>query len=236
MRGSSLVTRQLPLTGGFTRGRSGQQIRRITWHHVAGNLPIETIRNVLQGANISATYGVQDNQIGQYICEDNRPWTSSNAVNDNQAITIEISNDESVMARPGNNTLNGRVETVAQRGDRLGWPISAASYETAIRLTVDCMQRNNMPPLVVGETLTWHSMFSATNCPGPWIMERLQQIADECNRRAFGVPSGSLWGVARQVIALSDREAAQAWASRLNAQRKDPAQAFYHVIERPRQG
>ena len=230
MRGSSLVTRQLPLTGGFTRGRSGQQIRRMTWHHVVGNLTVESIRNVLQSRNISATYGIQDRNIGQYVCEDNRPWTSSSALNDNQAITIEISNDQSVMPIGD-----------GSRGNNLGWPISQASYETAIALTVDCMQRNNMPPLVVGETLTWHSMFSATNCPGPWIMARLQQIADECNRRAFlpaDAPpvgnSGVLFGVARQVIALSDRERAEEWAARLNAERADPTQAFYYVIERPR--
>jgi len=226
MRGSSLVTRQLPLTGGFTRGRSGQPIRRITWHHVVGNLPIETIRDVLSSANISATYGIQDNNIGQYICEDNRPWTSSSAVNDNQAITIEISNDQSVMG--------GTRTEMERRGDQLGWPISPESYETAIALTVDCMQRNDMPPLVVGETLTWHSMFSNTSCPGPWIMARLQQIADECNRRAFGAHTNSLWGVARQVVALSDRERAEALASQLNAEREDSTQSFYYVIERPR--
>ena len=78
-------------------------------------------------------------------------------------------------------------------------------------------------------------MFSATNCPGQWIMTRLQQIADECNRLAFDSPGpGVLFGVARQVIALSNREKAEEWAARLNAEREDPSQSFYYVVERPK--
>lgn len=213
MIGSSLATKQLPLTSGFTSGRSGQKICRITPHHAVGNLTIDRITQVLKSSNISATYVIQDSNIGQCISESDRPWTSSSATNDNQAITVEIANSCS-----------------AAEGDKLGWPISGASLESFICLAVDVMKRYDFAPLVPGENLTWHNMFAATVCPGPYLMSKMQYIADECNKRAFPTPETSiLYGVVKQVIALSDQDKAKAYAAKLNAQGE--TDAYYKVIE-----
>lgn len=216
MVGSSLVTKQIPLTSGYTKGRSGKSICRITPHHAAGSLTVETLGNVLKNSNISATYGIQDGNIAQYISEEDRPWTSSSATNDNQAITVEISN---------------RSDVTAKNGDSLGWPISDESLESFIKLSCDIMLRYDFPPLVVGDNLTWHNMFSATVCPGPYIMSKLDYIADECNKRVFEVRTNgkTLYGVVKQVIALSNEEAAKKYATKLNSD-SDISKEYYKVI------
>jgi len=216
MVGSNLVTKKALLTAGFTPGRAGKKICRITPHHAVGNLTVERIGQVLESSKISATYGIQDENIAQYVSEENRPWTSSSAANDNEAITIEIANNCSVAD-----------------GDKLGWPISDKSLDTFIKLAVDIMIRYDFPPLVVGENLTWHSMFSATVCPGPYLMSKMQHIADTCNSIVFPVPAPSktLYGVVKQVVALSSKEQAEKYASQLNAQSSDLNKEFYKVIE-----
>lgn len=213
MIGSGLATKQLPLTSGFTSGRSGQKICRITPHHAVGNLTIDRIAQVLKSSNISATYVIQDINIGQCISETDRPWTSSSATNDNQAITVEIANSCSVA-----------------EGDKLGWPVSDASLESFISLAVDIMKRYDFAPLVPGENLTWHSMYAATACPGSYLLSKMQHIADECNKRAFPASNTStLYGVVKQVVALSDQNKAKAYAAQLNA--LGEADAYYKVIE-----
>lgn len=217
MIGSSLVTKQIHLNDGFTKCRNGNKITRITPHHAAGSVSIETIGSVLRSGNISATYGIQDGNIAQYISEEYRPWTSSNETNDNQAITIEISN---------------RSDVTAKNGDSLGWPISDESLESLIDLSCDIMKRYEFAPLVPGENLTWHSMFAATACPGSYLLSKMQYIADTCNARVFGsvATTGKLYGVVKQVIALSDESKAKQYAAELNNQ-SDITKEYYKVIE-----
>ena len=72
------------------------KIKKITPHHVAGDLSVEAIGNVFAStdAQASANYGIgTDGRVGMYVEEKDRAWTSSNADNDNQAITIEVAND-----------------------------------------------------------------------------------------------------------------------------------------------
>ena len=72
------------------------KIKKITPHHCAGNLSVETIGNIFAStsAQASSNYGIgSDGRVGLYVDENDRAWTSSNADNDHQAITIEVSND-----------------------------------------------------------------------------------------------------------------------------------------------
>ncbi len=225
MTGSSLAI-QLPLIGGFTKGRAGYKQTKYTLHHAAAYNSVESIFNALKAAKISATYGVSEDKIAQYVDEKDRPWTSSNAVNDNQAITFEISNSDAIKAPT--------YAEMLKKGEQLGWPVSDKTIETVIKLLVDCMKRNGSPPLVVGETLTWHSMFAATVCPGPYLMSKFQYIADRVNDQVFAKPtaSGKLYGVVKQVIALSDETKAKAYATELNS--LGEKNAYYKVIEIPK--
>ena len=128
-------------------------ISKITIHHMAGNLSVETCGNVFLNPNkqASSNYGIgSDGRIACYVEEEDHPWTSANWENDDRAITIEVANSES-------------------GGD---WPISQAAYASLIRLCADICNRYGIYPYYDGTpsaTLTEHCMFVATNCPGPTI-------------------------------------------------------------------
>lgn len=128
-------------------------ISKITIHHMAGNLSIETCGNVFLNPNrqASSNYGIgSDGRIACYVEEEDHPWTSANWENDDRAITIEVANSES-------------------GGD---WPISQAAYDSLIDLCADICNRYGIYPYYDGTpsaTLTEHCMFVATNCPGPTI-------------------------------------------------------------------
>lgn len=134
-------------------GSRYNSISKITIHHMAGNLSIETCGNVFLNPNrqASSNYGIgSDGRIACYVDEENHPWTSANWENDDRAITIEVANSES-------------------GGD---WPISQAAYASLIRLCADICNRYGIYPYYDGTpsaTLTEHCMFVATNCPGPTI-------------------------------------------------------------------
>ena len=218
---SSLVTTVIPAhSGNFAQGRAGASITDITVHHAAGNITVPNLGAMWQtvGRQVSSHYGVNGREVGQYVLEANTAFTNGNLASNRRSVTIEVAN-----------TVSGAA------GDREGWPVSQESLETTIRLVADIAKRNNLPPLVPGVNLTWHSMFRPTNCPGPFLMARMQHIADEANRINAGEQAGNvLFGIARQVMALSDRERAEAEAARLNAARTDINSSFYYVVERPR--
>ena len=148
--------------------RNGQKIRKITPHHMAGNLSVETCGSVFAPTSrqASSNYGIgSDGRIGMYVPEDKRAWTSSNGANDRQAVTIEVANS-------------------SVGGD---WPVSDKAYESLVALCVDICKRNGMTGLVwTGDssgTLTNHDMFVSTNCCGPYLKRKMPELCAEVNKR-----------------------------------------------------
>lgn len=148
--------------------RDGARITKITPHHMAGNLSVETCGAVFAPTSrgASSNYGIgTDGRIALYVPEDKRSWASSSYANDRQAVTIEVANS-------------------AVGGD---WPVSDAAWESLIALCVDICQRNGIKGLTwtgdANGSLTCHYMFKATGCPGPYLKSRMGQLADEVNRR-----------------------------------------------------
>jgi uncharacterized protein YgiM (DUF1202 family) len=143
-------------------------IRKITIHHMSGNLSVETCGEVFapESRQASSNYGIgSDGRVGMYVEEKNRAWTSSSGANDHQAVTIEVANSHC-------------------GGD---WPVSDAAYEKLIQLCVDICQRNGIGRLnFTGDAngnLTMHKYFANTDCPGPYLEARFPAIAAEVNRR-----------------------------------------------------
>ena len=143
-------------------------IRKVTIHHMAGNLSIESCGQVFQDPNAdsSSNYGVgTDGRVGMYVEEADRSWCSSSSNNDNQAVTIEVANSST-----GGN-----------------WPVSDTAYNAMIDLVVDICWRNGISSLTwTGDssgTLTIHKFFAATVCPGPYLEARMPNIADAVNSR-----------------------------------------------------
>lgn len=144
------------------------QITKITIHHMAGVCSLNQFDNIVSNPNrkMSSNYAIaNDGKIGLFCEEKDRSWCSSSPWNDNRAITIEVSN--SVYGEAG------------------GWPISDAAYKALINLCVDICKRNGIKELkFTGNkegSLTYHYMFSATGCPGPWIKAHTQEICDKVN-------------------------------------------------------
>ena len=149
----------------YTKGRS-KVVTDVTIHHMAGNLSVETCGLVFQNGKASANYGIgSDGRVGMYVEEHNRAWTSSNADNDHQAITIEVAND----------TIGGN------------WHVSDKALNKLIELCVDVCKRNGIKQLnFTGDkkgNLTMHKWFAATNCPGAYLESKFPYIASEVNKR-----------------------------------------------------
>lgn len=156
------------LTRNYSRRTAA--ISKITIHHAAGVGTAQSITDSFIPASrkASANYVIgNDGKIGQSVLEQNRAWTSSSSWNDNQAVTIEVSNS----ARGGE------------------WPISKAAYSALIDLCVDICQRNGIKSVNYTGTkqgvLTEHRMFAATQCPGQTIHNLLANgtIARDINNR-----------------------------------------------------
>lgn len=145
------------------------KITKITIHHMAGNLSVETCGNVFapttrQG---SSNYGIgSDGRVGLYVDEKHRAWTSSSPDNDYKAVTIEVANDG---------------------GASTNWHVSDKAYAKLIDLCVDICKRNGIKKLnYTGDAtgnLTRHNMFAATLCPGQYLQSKFDDIANQVNKR-----------------------------------------------------
>lgn len=143
-------------------------IRKITIHHMAGNLTVEQCGAVFAPTSrrASSNYGIgTDGRIGMYVEEKDRAWTSSSPDNDNQAVTIEVAN----------NTLGPN------------WTVSDKAMTSLIDLCVDICKRNGIQRLnFTGDktgNLTMHCYFKSTLCPGPYLKSKFPYIASEVNKR-----------------------------------------------------
>ena len=162
---SQLVISFIPAyTGNYTQNRAAQggTISEITVHHCAGNMTIESLGALWQtaGRNGSSHYGVSGSAVGQYVHESDVAWTNSNWDANCRAVTIETSNS----------------------GGAPEWPVSDASFNKLVSLVADIARRNGLGRLVKGVNLTWHSMYTATACPGPYLFAKLQELVDSANR------------------------------------------------------
>lgn len=162
MSKSSLTQKVVPADeGNYTKGRSGRNIEAITIHHMAGRLTAEQCGRIFQtkGRYGSSHYGVgYDGSIANYVDEEDTAWTNSNWDSNCKSITIEISDNDN------------------------SWYVNDTTLNAVIRLVADIANRRGLGTLVPGKNLTWHSMFTSTDCPGDYLRSKMQYIADEANK------------------------------------------------------
>ena len=158
-----------------------QAITKITIHHMAGIMSVEEFGALVAnaGRQMSANYAIgNDGRIGLFCPESDRSWCSSSEWNDNRAVTIEVSN--------------------SAYGDASGWPIGEKAYASLIKLCVDICKRNNIQKLEFtgnqNGSLTYHYMFAATACPGPWIKAHTDDICKRVNAQLTPAPSSGASG------------------------------------------
>lgn len=186
MSKSNLVNVEVPAySGNFSNGRSGRKIEAITIHHMAGVLSAEQCGKIFQrvGRKGSSHYGIgNDGEIALYVDESNTAWTNSNWDSNCKSVTIEVSNSST-------------------GGD---WVVGDRALNSLIKLVADISKRNNLGTLVKGKNVTWHSMFTATTCPGPYLLSRMDYIIDEANKinspKVENNTNDSIEDLARRVI------------------------------------
>lgn len=155
------------------------KIDTITIHHMAGNITVETCGQVFQTRQASTNYGVDGRgRVGLFVDENDRAWSTANPENDNRAVNIEVANC----------------------GSAPDWPVNGAAYNKLIELVADICRRNGIEKLVWGEkryervdhrngcNMTVHSDFMSTSCPGPYLFEKMPEIADTVNKLLGAVP------------------------------------------------
>ena len=157
-------------------------IDTITIHCVVGQCSVETLGNIFAPTSrqASSNYGVGvDGRIGMYVEEKDRSWCSSNAANDNRAITIEVASDTT---HP--------------------YAVNAKAYAALLDLVTDICKRNRIKKLVWstnkndrvnhrnGCNMTVHRDFANKACPGEYLYSRHGEIAAEVNRRLQDASNG----------------------------------------------
>ena len=191
------------------------KIDTVTIHCVVGQCSVETLGNVfaLTSRRASSNYGIgYDGRIGMYVEEKDRSWCSSNAANDNRAITIEVASDT-----------------------KEPYAVNAKAYAALIDLLVDICKRNGIKELVWstnkadrvnhknGCNMTVHRDYANKSCPGTYLYERHAQIASEVNKRLGSTnikpapekPSGGLYRV--QTGAFKSKTNADAMLAKVKA-------------------
>lgn len=143
------------------------RIDKITIHHMAGNLSVETCGNVFAPSSrkASSNYGIDSKgRVGMYVEEKDRSWCSSNAANDHRAVTIEVADDT----------------------NKAPWHSSREAMTSLVLLCVDICRRNGISALnYTGDkngNLTLHKWFTSTSCPGEYLETQMPRIASEVNK------------------------------------------------------
>ena len=166
MSNSALITYQD--TSNWYYNIREDTISRITVHHAASVMTLEQFSALIRsGSEVSWNYGIDNSgRIGLFVDEANRSWCSSSPENDHKAVTIMVSNS-------------------ATTDD---WPVSAAAYNSLMKLMADICERNNISKLTYtghlsGSNLTLHKWFANTICPGPFLEGKMPDLARKVNNK-----------------------------------------------------
>lgn len=150
-------------------------IDTITIHCMQGQLSAASCGAIFENPKrqASSNYGIgKGGDIGLYVKESDRSWCTSSKANDHRAITIEVASDKTAP-----------------------YKVTDAAYNALLDLVTDICRRNNIKKLVWsadkktrinhwnGANMTVHRDFAAKACPGDYLYNRMDEIADEVNRR-----------------------------------------------------
>ena len=163
-------------------------IDRITIHHAAGNILIESMGTMFANPSqrSSSNYGIgTDGRIAMYVEECHSSWCSSSTENDKRAVTIEVANSS-------NTDKN--------------WPVSDKALDSTIKLCADICKRNGKSKAVYFPTLaeanayklgtqemlfTLHEFYRQKCCPGPYLKSKMSFIISEVNKILSGGTASS---------------------------------------------
>ena len=120
----------------------------------------------------SANYCIgKDGDITCMIPEKYRSWCSSNTANDDRAITIEVASETSSPYKVPTLALASLIDLLVDICSR---------YDIRLKWSWDANERRNH---VGGCNMTVHRDFASKSCPGDFLYDNMQAIADTVNRR-----------------------------------------------------
>lgn len=153
-------------------------IDRITPHCVVGQCYAPQIGEIFQNTarKASCNYGIgKDGKIILVVDEKDRSWCSSNAANDNRAITFEIASGTTHPYAITDAALRATIDLCEDICRRYG--------KTRLLWLVDKDKTLAYQPKANEMVFTVHRWFANKACPGQYIMDRLPTIAAEVTRR-----------------------------------------------------
>lgn len=168
------------LTNNCTKPRN-HVLDTLTPHVVVGQVTAKWIVDYFTDPALEAScnYGIgKDGDISLGVEEANRSWCTSSRENDHRAITVEIASDKTDP-----------------------YAITDKAYAALIDLFTDICQRHgktkviwkpdkdymlNYNPAPNEMRITVHRWFANKSCPGPYLFDRLTEVANEINKRLAG--------------------------------------------------
>lgn len=140
----------------YSKGRNGKTIDKVIVHWMVGTLASTdaTFQNPTRLA--SAHYGIEDDEIHQYVQEQDTAWHASNLTINRESIGIEHS---------GGNLLPDGTRRKP----------SELTHQTSGKLIGEICRRYNIP--IDNEHILPHNKYSNTQCPGTLDIPLLISIA-----------------------------------------------------------
>ena len=155
------------IDNGFGESRYGNEICGIIIHHAASTNALAYVAGWNARSSHPSYHIASSGAVTGIVNVNKRPFSTAHAV-DQQAITVEIDNS----------SMGGN------------WPVSDSALDSLVAIIVDhCKQRGykNAARSTRGHVqkeffVGWHSQYTATACPGPFIMANLDDIISAVNK------------------------------------------------------
>jgi N-acetylmuramoyl-L-alanine amidase CwlA len=146
----------------YTVGRGGKEIKLIALHWIVGTLESADATFANPDRKASAHYGIGDNEIHQWVKEEDTAWHAGNWTVNQTSIGIE---------HEGGWLLPDGTRKVP----------TEATHQTSAKLVADICSRYGIP--IDKEHIRTHQEYSATQCPGSLDVDRIIELA-----RAISAP------------------------------------------------
>ena len=159
-------------------GRRTHAIDRITPHCVVGQLSVETLGSLFARSSYQAScnYAIgSDGRVALIVDEGQRSWCSSSNANDQRAVTIECASDKTSPYAFNTTVYNKLVDLCVDICRRNG--------KTRLLWISDKAKALAYEPKSGEMLLTVHRWFASKSCPGPWMMDRMGDLAAKVTAR-----------------------------------------------------
>lgn len=165
-------------------------IDRITPHCVVGQCSVEALGALFAQSSrqASSNYGIGvDGRVGMYVPESSRSWCSggnlnvngqTGSQNDQRAVTIECASDASYPYAFNNTVYNKLIELCVDICRRNG--------KKKLLWISDKYKACAYQPADDEMVLSLHRWFATKSCPGEWLVQRMDDLANKVTKQLGG--------------------------------------------------